>query len=423
MNYVIILIILACGYKIYINKGQVRFDWFICSMLIFSSAIIIINKPQMPCHRFFIICYWLSVLVNHEYKNKRFPLKIPLAIYLIGILIIGINSEYLSVFYKVYKPIVLFLDTYLILLLAYTGVVNESFNSKRIVNTLLFVTLYGVVTFIIRSNPIQDIVTSAFGIEWREGYFFGERTRICSTWNHPIAYGFICGIFFYEYISYWRQNKIKLLLVLLVINVFLCGSRTALAAFFIMTAVIILMRYKVSKSLRVGFCFAVVAVLLYHFVPFVQTKVDSMVLTAMGEDTVEGSSLDMRENQTEAAMFITMEKPVIGHGIDYIGEEMGYGTDNFSGDSRLLGFESYAYIILIERGFLGLILELYILCSIMVYAIKNRKANKIESSYILAATLGFMFFSLATGTLDTMIPALFFTGVSISRISKIEINV
>lgn len=418
MEYIIILIALFCGYKIYSNQGQKRFDWFVCSMMVMSSSIIVINKPQVPCHRLFLICYWLSVLKNNERQGKKFPLKIPLGIYIVGLLIISFNSPYLIFFYKMYKPFVFLIDTYFILLLACYGIKIENFKSNAIVNTLLFVMLYGVLTLLLSSNPIQNIIMSAFGRAVYEAYYFGDRIRITSTWSHPIAYGLICGALFYEYLPYWKKKKIQILMLLLAINVFLCGSRTALAAFFLMGGVIVLTRYKLSRAIRQGIIVCIMVIPIYCAVPMVQNKIDSMVNTALGNEDVAGSSLEMRDEQTYYAMLIVSECPLLGHGLDYIMEVMGYGTDNFTGDSHLLGLESYTYILLIERGFIGLFLEIFIWASIIFYALRYRKQDVEDASLIIAYILGFAFFSISTGTLDTKIPMLFMVSVALSKLSN-----
>lgn len=418
MEYIIILIALFCGYKIYSNQGQKRFDWFVCSMMVFSSSIIIINKPQVPCHRLFLICFWLSVLKNHEQRRKMFPLKIPLGIYIAGLLIISFNSPHLNFFYKIYKPFVFLLDTYLILILACYGIKNENFKSNAIINTLMFVTLYGVVTLLFSSNPIQNMIASAFGRTLLDSYYFGDRIRITSTWSHPIAYGLVCGALFYEYLPYWRKKKIQILMLLLAINVFLCGSRTALAAFFLMGAVIVITRYKLSRAIRQVIVICILLIPIYFAIPMVQNKVDSMVNTALGKDDVSGSSLEMRDEQTYYAMLIVSESPMLGHGLDYIVEVMGFGTDNFIGDSHLLGLESYTYTLLIERGFIGLFLEFFIWVSIVFYAFRHRKRDIDDSSLIIAYIIGFAFFSISTGTLDTKIPMMFVVSVAFSKLIK-----
>lgn len=416
MNYIIVFFVLLFGYEIFINHGQKRLDWFICSILLFSSSIIILDKPQLPCHRFFIICFWLSVLHNKEFHLKKFPLIVPMVIYIIGLLVIGFNSPDLNLFYKVYKPFVLLLDTYFIFLLTCYGINNETFNSKAIVNTLLFVTVYGVLTFVIHSNPIQEFISTAFSNTLKDDYYWGDRIRICSTWSHPIAYGLICSALFYEFLPYISEKKIKILLLLLAFNVLICGSRTSLAAFLLMGVIFIIFRYKISKSIIKAFAVIIIVIPIYFFVSIVQEKVDSVIATAMGEDKIGGSSLEMRDIQTEAAMLIVSESPIFGHGYDYIHEGLGYGTDNFKGDWHLLGFESYMYVILIERGFCGFVLEIIMLLSILIYAYKKRMVDRINCSLVLACCIGFVFFSISTGTLDTEVPIMFMVGFSISKI-------
>lgn len=418
MGYIIILIALFCGYKIYSNQGQKRFDWFVCSMMFLSSSIIIVNKPQVPCHRLFLICFWLSILKNKEQQKKKFPLKIPLGIYIVGLLIISFNSLHLNLFYKIYKPLVFLLDTYLILILACYGIKLENFKSNAIVNTLLFVTLYGVVTLLFFSNPIQNMVESAFGRTLLDSYYFGDRIRITSTWSHPIAYGLICGALFYEYLPYWRKKKIQILMLLLAINVFLCGSRTALAAFFLMGAVIVITRYKLSRAIRQVFVICIFLIPIYFTIPMVQNKVDSMVNTALGNDDVAGSSLEMRDEQNYYVLFIVAESPILGHGLDYITEVMKFGTDDFQGDWHLLGLESYSYTLLIERGYVGFFLELFIWLALVLYAFKHRKQDMVNSSLVIAFVLGFAFFSMSTGTLDTKIPMMFLIGMALAKMKN-----
>ena len=408
-----------CGYKVYSNKGQKRFDWFVCTMMIFSSAIILISKPQIPCHRFLLICYWASVLKNKESSSNRFPIKWPLCIYILVLLVISFNSPYLNVFYKIYKPFVFLMDTYFILPLMYRGIKDESFNSKPIVRTLYCVMLYGVLTFVIRQNPIQDFISSTFNtLVMSNNYYFGDRVRIASTWSHPIAYGLVCGALFYEYLPYWKQRKIMILMLLLAFNVFVCGSRTALAAFLLMGGIIVLIRYKLSRAVRQGIILCLLAIPIYLTVPMVQEKVDSMINTALGNEDVAGSSLEGRDEQTYYAMLIVAEKPVLGHGLDYITEVMGFNTDNFKGDWHLLGLESYFYILLIERGFVGLFLEIFIWLAIVLYAFFQKKKDRANASLVIAYVLGFAFFSISTGTLDTKIPMLFMTGMALAQMNK-----
>lgn len=173
-----------------------------------------------------------------------------------------------------------------------------------------------------------------------------------------------------------------------------------------------------SRALKQSFLVLLLAFPVYLAVPMVHDKVDSMINTAMGNEDVDGSSLEMRDEQTYYAMLIVNESPVLGHGLDYIQEVMGYGTENYKGDWHLLGFESYSYTLLIERGVMGFFLEIFMWIALVVSAFKCRKKDVANSSLIIAFVWGFAFFSMSTGTLDTKIPMMFMIGMALTKMSK-----
>lgn len=417
MNYIIILLAIFCGFKIFKGQGQSRYDWLICSMLLFSSSITIIDKPQIPVHRFFILCYWASVLYKKEYRRGRMPLKTILIIYVVGLVLIGVNSPYLTAFYKLYKPFNVLLESALTIMLAVYGTNNVRVCSANIVKVLYFVSLYGIVTFIIRSNPIHELVSSAFNQGYLSAYYWGNRIRINSTWSHPISYGLICCYFFYLLLADSSEKKRKILLFFLFVNVFICGSRTAIATWLLMGCVILLTKYNVSHALHKVVSVLLILVPIYFFIPFVQDKVDSVVLTAMGDDSVGGSSMEMREGQTEASHLIFLQSPLWGHGYDYIQEQMGFGSDNWTGDNALYGLESLYYILIIERGLVGLVLQCLLWSSIFIYAYRYRKVLPSYSSLLCCILVGFIFFAFSTGALDTSILTYFFVGYMIRHLN------
>ena len=216
---IVILICLLCGFMIIRNKGQKRFDWFVCAALLLSSSITILKSPQILSHRFFILCYWLSVVVHKEYRHNKFPLLIPLIIYGAGEMFIGWQDTMLTPFYRLWKPFAFLLDSYLIMLMAFWGTKNVRINSKPIINTLLIMTIYGIFTLVIRNNPLQQFIWSQFSdATYLTGYYFGDRIRITSTWSHPIAYGFVCSIFAVLLLKYLKNKKCLITFILLVIN-------------------------------------------------------------------------------------------------------------------------------------------------------------------------------------------------------------
>lgn len=421
-----ILISIFCGIMILIHSGQNRFNWFVCSMLLLASNITIIDSPQIQSHRFFILCFWLSAIYHQEYKSTRFPILLPLVVYIVGVFCIGWHDKDLTVFYRVWKPLAFLLDSYFILLLAFWGTKNVKTNSRPIVYVLFVTTIYGIFTYIIKANPVYAVTNPESYFSYFQKYCFGDRIRISSTWSHPIAYGLICSIFATLQLSHLKTMREKALLSLLVINILICGSRTALASLIMMLSCYVLFRYKLRKTFTLALRIIPLAVAIYLFVPSIQSKVDQLVDTVMGVSSVEGSSLDMRQMQTAAVLMIYSSSPVWGHGPDYVQEQLRpdkklmnlYTTQGYT----LFGFESYAYIILIERGMVGVVLELLLMLTIIVYGVRNKKLYPAESANILSIMSGFMFFALSTGALDTWKFTMLFIGLFMRRIYEREIS-
>jgi O-antigen ligase len=80
------------------------------------------------------------------------------------------------------------------------------------------------------------------------------------------------------------------------------------------------------------------------------------------------------------------------------------------------GFESYGYIILIERGIVGCIIEVIMMVSIFIYALQHRRKYKEEMAIIISILVGFIFFSFSTGTMGTFLMTMLFIGMAMSRI-------
>lgn len=419
MHFFLILISIACGCMILTNTGQKRFNWCIGSMLMMSSSLIILNSPQLPVHRFFILCFWLSVLYRKEYRGCHFPLFLMLIFYSLGQIFVGLNAERLTLFYRVWKPFSFLLESYLVLLAFFYGGKNVSVNSKPLIYVLYFFTLFGIFTYIIKDNPYHRMLNYDYYASYLQEYCFGTRIRINSTWSAPIPYGFVCSLFFWLLFPYRNGKRIAFLLGLLMTNVLICGSRTSLAVFLLMGLVFFALRYHIRKSLRMLVYAIFIVFFSYLFVPYVQNKVDQLVSTVMGTDNMGGSSLEMRNEQTIAALYLFSKAPIIGYGPDYIGE-------NLISDKLLLrryyqqgydfrAFESYAYVLLIERGLVGVVLEIMILLSILYHGLLKRKKDLESSAYIVAILIGFTFFALATGKLDTFPIAMLFIGLFIRR--------
>lgn len=418
MSIVFIITFLYFAYNIIKNDGDKRFAWFVCSMLLFSSSIIVLSKPQVTTHRLFILSFICSIIYHKEYKGLRFPIRIPFIIYFIGVLFIGLDAPFLTPFYKIYKPVMLFLSTYFLFVLGYINGRQCNIRNKYVISTLYFITIYGLFMFVTHTMPIGDLWKSVFNIGVLEQYYFGGRIRIGSTWSHPIAYGMICTSFFILLFQWWKEKKIQVLLALLFVNVAICGSRTAIVTLVISIVIYYIRRYKIRRLALYSLLGVSLFSITYTCIPFVQSTTDSIIGTVTGDTKVEGSSLDMRDIQLTASLLLFDQSPIWGNGFDYLQEVMGFGTDNWIGDHALYGLESYMYIVLIERGIIGCTIEVLMLASLLYLFLRKKPQKKTNLSYnacALALTLGFVFFILSTGTLDTFPLVMFIIGTCMKK--------
>lgn len=417
MAIFISLIILICGYKIFSSKNSKRINWFLISHLLIYSSTVLTNKPQITSSFFFILCYFLSLIRFKEFNYRQIPLKPIWILYIIGFLIISIHAVKLSYFSMLWKPTHLFLNTYFVIFLGFFSAKSFKGFNRHLAMIILAVCLYGILTYIIKADPIRSIITP----DYKVGYYFGERLRVASTWSHPIAYGFICSVLFNIIFIYKNTPLRKILLLCLLINIFICGSRTVLLTFLLMISFNIIIGLKGSHKWKIIIGTIFISICTYIFIPIVTNKIDQLILSAQGIDTVGGSSTDMRKEQLEASFMIASQFLITGGGFDYIQEVMGYGSnidDQYwmeYGD--LQGFESLFYQILIERGILGLVIESITILAIIIWLLRKRKINQGYSTLSLSILLGFVIFALMTGSLDTWVLTMFFIGIYMGKIN------
>lgn len=410
MNIILVLLSLICAYKIYSTSGETRYNWFIGSMLFLYSSVVILEHPHFGAHRLFVVAFLCSLIKRKEIQwcgLKNNPLFLCLVVYLIVLILINLNSVFLSPFYMIYKPVIRFVDTYMVILLGYYGVNNTNIANKRLAGLLIIVTLYGFFTFLTSSDPYRFIMGDEK--DYYADYFFGDRRRVAATWSHPIAYGLICTFFFYIYSNFGKiKNKI-LVLFFLVASVFLCGSRSALLVWLFIGTIIMFFVVSRKKTILFMLLFTTIAICL----PPVQNKISDVIASMQGSDATAGSSMDMREQQLAACLGVAAQFPITGGGLDYIQEQMDFGSDEWVDNDGFYGFESYFYELVIERGAVGVLLESFMVLAI-TFIFWRRHIKKVSRYLGLGFLWGFVIFALITGPLNTWIISMFFIGVMLN---------
>ena len=287
---------------------------------------------------------------------------------------------------------------------------------------VIVICLFGITEILLGDNYPYRIINAAFPYyegshDLTSSMSFTEnwRFRTCFTTKHPTAFGTLLMSLFLFYAPYFKkdfyeQKKLYLTLILLAVNLFLCGSRTAMLCSAVGLGLYAYFKLKpFLKILIAGSILfastAILAVLLQNF----QTNNDH-----------SGSSLDFRERQLLFSVAAIYNSPILGNGNKYTSHVI-FGENARASDSSgndLGGLESIIFSLLIDRGFLGLFSYYLLLLWMFVLLFRYReKLQRISGGYALMAS-GILFLTLS-GTIGNSSSFLFlFTGLQLGYIAQ-----
>lgn len=418
MSLIFTIIIFLSGIYIVSGNEEKSQTRFLCILLLVNSSLLLTSQPRITSHLFFILCLAYSLVRKKQFKFDNIPFKAAWIIYIICFIVIATNGSSSATWGQMlFKMVKTFLSTYFVLLIGYFSYSTFQVN-KRILYVITTVLLYGFLTLLLRDDPLRAFMP----IEFDYDYMFGSRIRMASTWSHPISYGYVCSVLYIVLMGLDLRDRIyKITKILLLISVFLAGSRTVVIVFFIMMMMNSILNGN-NATKRNLFAVIIGIILLSCFVPAIQNIIFGSFDLFRGGTRISGSSIDMRQGQWDACFLLFLEHPLFGGGFDYIQEVLGYGNNVDAsywlefGD--LYGFESYIFVLLIERGLFGIIGEIFILLSIARWIHSNRRNSKDNYAKAMTILSGFVIFSMMTGTLDAWVIAMYFIGIYMGSINS-----
>ncbi len=213
---------------------------------------------------------------------------------------------------------------------------------------------------IIESWNAENLITTP---EQREDYVrFGiYRAQSLTIWCS--VFGTSCAIAFVFFLNRLmdKKNKMQLFnivfLILCIVGVFVCGTRTVFIAACIMSLSIA--KYFKHAKWIVYSALSVLGV-YYSFQDFFDQIIDSVI---NHEDT-EGSSMALREIQFSAAYVFFQDAPILGNGL-------GYTIRAIEKSTTLYGAESILFTLMIERGMFGIVSTAFLWIYSVVYLIRK----------------------------------------------------
>lgn len=265
------------------------------------------------------------------------------------------------------------------------------------------VIVYGIFNYVTSFNPYIAYITLATDSDVDMSNAFQEEDRgfiqgrISSTFTHPLQLG-QCALLLFSYSFYRIRVRLHTVLFIvfmlgLTLMCVLCGSRSAIFPM-LMIPSIYLLHIKRSKMMKYIFGIILLLFFCYPMLPEqTRTSIEGLVFVwdqkASNRAGINGSSIDGRINQLEAAFHVVKDNPLFGKGEGYVNM---YGFRH----PEMLGYESILLRYIVEGGIIGL--TAFILFYFSSYKVLLSFCHtKLEKSEVHSLCLSFFVSIVLTG--------------------------
>jgi hypothetical protein len=417
------------GFGIIRLKGTARLILFLAGVIFLQDKISLFNLATI--HQFFIYVLILAEFTDPKsLKNiKSFPLLIPLIIVFVGFICNGMFDSNHAFVTNAKKVIDAFSSSFLIMYLFYSNFKkdtdwNKFYNFILISSTILCV--YGIFNYLTKSNPYDNLLSNVYHTPSAfDQYANGSdgRFRINSFTSHPIYYGYLLGVLLLfalcHFINVSKKKKTYIVAIILIFtNLLLTNSRTPLIATFFGIVSFLVLSLNENLKFEIALYTFFVCVALYN-IPFVQTKINSSIdIFQSGGEKTSGSNLDMRSKQFDASYKVFLKNPIMGNGLGYIIDGLGFNLKDDTYDSDFKGFESYIYVLLIEQGLIGIISNIIFFVWAGVYFLRQRVNSKPFGGLGFSIILMFLIFITGTGAMGSWFITMGALGILIASLTR-----
>lgn len=432
----VIAVYLCCALMFFVKRE------YKIAILLLSSITFTLVSPPVPHYSapaVLSLCFLVSE-IPHLIKlikgsRKSIVWKIT-GIVLLSIIITILSSPHLSdknVAYYYFQGE--FLCKYLVLVYSFWSFKDINSLKPTLKVTfwgLIVLTVFGVFNYLSKTadfvNAMMEGVVSdlkgASGSDAGNYFTYADRFRVQAMFSNPFDYGYICVLMLILHLYGYTQRleKLKTFVVVVACTLFgiiFCGCRTILFCTLIGLSIYMLLAFKTQKKLKIILVTLFIIPIAYQTVPAVQEQADKMLTVFDKNSQVEGSSLEMREIQYATVLFYINDSPLFGRGYGFFNQDLGWG-EGIKIDPRLQGLEGVAMNLLLEKGFIGLILYLLYYISILVFLFRRRKISKSLTALGISIIAVYLSFANMTGELLSVFPTLCCVGFVLKALNTEE---
>ena len=380
---------------------KARYLALFCGIVLFPLGISFLQSPTIRPQDLFLYGFLAIACIkdrDHFLDDiKAFPLKVPLILILFCHYISIYANEGFSTkqFYAGTRE---FIELYGYLFTAF--IISRHTSLDGILRSLYKITvvicIFGILEILLEGNYPYTYICRAFPIY--TGYYSLDsiisciqeyRIRAMLTTAHPTAFGMLLCCLFLLFLSLrnnpqWEKGKLNILYGLLIVNLFLSGSRTGMACAAIGAFFLILhKRSIILKIACIGLCF------------FLATAYVNAIVDEFSQQS-KGSSLTLRQQQLLFTFFQIQQNPILGNGVGATKNVFDYDDDGRPiNDASIGGLESIVFRTLIDYGFVGLFAYyLYDVCLFILFFRRRKESWVAIIGYNLVFT-STLFFTLS----------------------------
>lgn len=405
MSLILSIILLILCIQLCKNYKQGFINSFLLSILIIPKNAYIIGGLK-----FNIVVLVLLTLFTLKYKKKVITFKNPLLFtsifYFFYTFIIAFFSEDLSLANQTSFLIKKWIEMFWFGLLVWNNLTDtKDYNIfiNKLYKCILFLTIYGLIEFFTKTNLYIELFAKSFPDTILDAKMFlyeqrGILTgRIRGTTEHPLTWGQRCAtifMFLFFFRNKFSKKRIIIIESLLFINIVLTGSRSAIVPIVLFLLISLFSYYRkhlkklitISAFLLIGGIIISPTIRDNETIKTIQAFVFFWDEEKSKEAEIKGSSVSLRIEQLEEALYAIDKKFYYGFGYGYV---TNMDEDHYLREF-LLGFESVALKVLVEQGSIGFMLYLVLFLLILKSCQRCTRNlslpfnNNLFSAYILS---------------------------------------